>query len=118
MRAKVLIDFNSMKGNAYPITEVIGSHVTLKVPSKYTDANCFMQFTLNELEVLCEGSYVEVYRNQNYRDGQWIGFNPAKGYYLKYTMPNGKEYINVCKNPFNTDEYKSVPAQKVLINNQ
>jgi len=116
MKARVLksidIGFTNVKlqGKVYDVHEVVGTRVTMKI---CTDSSYRMiDFNLNEVELLMEGGRVEVYRNQATRDGNWIGFNKSKGYALRYAMPNGREFINLCKNPFKVDEYTTITEEK------
>ena len=78
----------------------------IEVTKNFTRNDIQVDFNLSELEILNEGKSVEVYRNQNYRDGIWLGYCPInKGYILEYEMPNGRKFKNLVKNPFNTKEY-------------
>jgi hypothetical protein len=118
MRARVLknidIGFTNVKlqGNVYDVHEVVGGRVTIKYPCVSGTWNRLIDLTLDEVELLMEGRDVSVYRNQATRDGNWIGFNKGKGYALRYAMPNGREFINICKNPFNVDEYTTITEEK------
>jgi len=112
MRARVLKDIDlgftnvKLKGNVYRVHEIVGTRVTIKFGDRYID------LSLDEVELLIEGRHVSVYRNQGTREGNWIGFNKSKGYALMYTMPNGREFINLCRNPFKVDEYTTITKEK------
>ncbi len=112
MRARVLKDIDlgftnvKLKGNVYRVHEIVGTRVTIKFGDRYID------LSLDEVELLIEGRHVSVYRNQGTREGNWIGFNKRKGYALMYTMPNGREFINLCRNPFKVDEYTTITKEK------
>lgn len=113
MKARVLrnidIGFTNVKlqGNVYPVHEIVGTRVTIKL-----ERDRYIDLSLDEVELLMEGKHVSVYRNQGTRDGNWIGFNKSKGYALRYAMPNGREFINICKNPFKLDEYTTITKEK------
>ncbi len=108
MKAKVKVNHRDMKGNTYDIVEVspFGRIFTLKYTERLTRNDILVDFSWREIEILNEGKDVEVYRNQNYRDGIWLGYCPInKGYILEYEMPNGRRFKNLVKNPCNTKEY-------------
>ncbi len=113
MRARVLrnidIGFTNvkLKGNVYHVHEIVGTRVTIQF-----ERDRYIDLSLDEVELLIEGRHVSVYRNQGTREGNWIGFNKSKGYALRYTMPNGREFINLCKNPFKVDEYTTITEEK------
>jgi len=118
MRARVLknidigFSYVNLQGNFYHVHEVVGTRVTIKYPCVSGSWNRLIDLTLDEVELLMEGRHVSVYRNQATRDGNWIGFNKSKGYALMYNMPNGREFINICKNPFQVDEYTTITKEK------
>ena len=128
MRARVLrnidIGFTNVKlqGNVYDVHEVVGTRVTIKYAYEGNDhlweRDRYIDLSLDEVELLMEGRDVSVYRNQGKRDGNWIGYNKSKGYALRYAMPNGREFINLCKNPFKVNEYTTITKEKfnTLIN--
>tara|TARA_R110000751_G_scaffold216170_2_gene319488 strand:+ start:163 stop:552 length:390 start_codon:yes stop_codon:yes gene_type:complete len=128
MRARVLrnidIGFTNVKlqGNVYDVHEVVGTRVTIKYAYEGNDhlweRDRYIDLSLDEVELLMEGRDVSVYRNQGTRDGNWIGYNKSKGYALRYAMPNGREFINLCKNPFKVNEYTTITKEKfnTLIN--
>ncbi len=65
-----------------------------------------IDFKLDNVEILNEGMQVEVHRNQAVRDGVWLGYCELnKGYILEYSMPNGRKFKNLVKNPFITNKY-------------
>jgi hypothetical protein len=89
--------------------------VTLRVPYKFrNDGYRLVNFTLNEVRLCIDGNHVSVYRNQGVRYGNWIGYKKGKGYALSYEMPNGREFINICKNPYKLDEYTTMPTEKFI----
>ena len=110
MRARVLVSHIDMQGKVYDVHEVVGNRVTLKIPTELSQR--LMDFNLNEVEILMEGRTVSVYRNQAKREGIWIGFNKSKGYALRYTMPNGRKFINICETPFYVEEYTTITEEK------
>ena len=113
MKARVLrnIDIGftnvTLEGNIHHVHEIVGTRVTIIL-----ERDRYIDLSLEEVELLIDGRYVAVYRNQGTRDGNWIGFNKSKGYVLAYTMPNGREFINICKNPFKLDEYTTITKEK------
>ena len=116
MKARVLksidIGFSYVKGRVFDVHEVVGTRVTIKCPCVSGTWSRLIDLTLDEVELLMEGRHVEVYRNQGTRDGNWIGYNKSKGYALRYAMPNGREFINLCKNPFKVDDYTTITKEK------
>jgi len=115
MNAEVLIDYAEMQGETFRVHECRGELVTLRVPYKFrNDGYRLVNFTLNEVRLCIDGNHVSVYRNQGVRYGNWIGYKKGKGYALSYEMPNGREFINICKNPYKLDEYTTMPTQKFI----
>ena len=110
MKARVLVSHRDMQEKVYDVHEIVGNRVTLKVT--IDSSKRLIDFNLNEVELLIDGRHVSVYRNQATRYGYWIGFNKSKGYALMYTMPNGREFINLCRNPFKLDEYTTITKEK------
>ena len=114
MKAKVKVDHRDMKGNSYDIVRIVNNLITLRYITK-TNEQIRVDFTLSELEILNKGNLVEVFRNQNYRDGEWLGYcSINKGYLMKYKMPNGRVFKNLMKNPFDKDNYST----RIISNNQ
>lgn len=107
MKAKVKINYRDMKGNCYEIVRIVNDLVTLRyITSK--DEQILIDFTLSELEILNKGNSVQVFRNQAYRYGDWLGYCPInKGYIMQYKMPNGKAFKNLMKNPFDLNNYST-----------
>jgi len=110
MRAIVNINYRDMKGSEYKVHEVSGSRVTLEYKIKHQ--TILVDFTINELQIILQDEHVHVFRNQGYRDGYFIKYSSVHGYVIQYSMPNGKEFRNVVKNPFNPDDYKSIPNKE------
>ncbi len=110
MKVRVLVSHRDMQGKVYEAHERVGNRVTLKVPTDLSQR--LIDFNLNEVEILMEGRHVSVHRNQATRDGNWIGYNKSKGYALRYAMPNGREFINLCRNPFKVDDYTTITEEK------
>ncbi len=108
MKAKIL----DSKLNVYDVHEVVGTRVTIKQPCDRGFKSRYIDFSLDEVEFILEGINVEVYRNQATRNGNWIGFKKGKGYALSYVMPSGKCFINLCKNPFNLEDYTTISEDK------
>ena len=113
MKAKVKVNHRDMKGNSYDIvrvwngTEGVSSFITLRYITKINN-QILVDFNLSELEILNKGHSVEVHRNQNFRDGEWLGYcSINKGYLMKYEMPNGRVFKNLMKNPFDKDNYST-----------
>ena len=111
MKARVKIDHRDMKGNSYDIVSIVNgcqgesSFITLKYITK-TNHKILVDFNLSELEILNEGRQLEVHRNQAFRDAIWLGYCEFnKGYILEYSMPNGRRFKNLVKNPFITNKY-------------
>jgi len=123
---KTFFENGDIQGNVYHVHEVVGTRVTINYPHRrnkldkplYKPSNplgtltYLIDLTLDEVELLMEGRNVEVYRNQGTRNGNWIGFKKGKGYALRYVMPNGKCFINICKNPFKLDDYTTISEDK------
>jgi len=99
----------NLQGSVYDVHEVVGTRVTIKYPY---NSGRYIDLTLNEVELLVQGRNIGVCRNQNTRSGSWIGFKKGKGYALRYFMPSGKSFINICKNPFNLEEYTTISEDK------
>ena len=99
----------NLQGNVYDVHEVVGTRVTINYPHK---TGRYIDLTLNEVELLVQGRNVGVCRNQGTRNGSWIGFKKGKGYALRYAMPSGKSFINICKNPFNLEDYTTISEDK------
>jgi len=116
MNAIVLIDYAEMQGKSFGVHECKREIVTLRVPYKFRkDGYRLISFTLNEVRLCIDGNHVSVFRNQAFRDGNWIDYKQGKGYVLSYKMPNGREFINVCKNPYKLDEYTTMTPQKFML---
>ena len=116
MQAKVLVEHRDMLGNCYEVFEAVGNRITLvnKLFNPVVRQSAVLvDFDISEVELLVAEKYVPVLRNQGLRDGTWIGHLKGK-YYLKYVMPNGKRFINVCKNPYKTEEYKTISANQFI----
>jgi len=63
---------------------------------------------MREVQMLVQNDEVQVFRNQAYRDGYFVNYSSVHGYVIEYSMPNGREFRNVVKNPFDTDNYKAI----------
>lgn len=116
MKAIVLIDYAELQGETFRVHECIGEIVTLRVPFKFRkNSYRLINFTLNEVMFCIDGNHVSVYRNQGSRDGNWCDYKQGIGYALCYKMPNGREFINICKNPYKMDEYTTMTPQKFML---
>lgn len=106
MKAIVNINHRDMKGSEYKVREVIGNRVTLEYKTKHQ--TILVDFTINEVQIILQNNHINVFRNHAYRDGYFVNYSPVHGYVIEYSMPNGREFRNVVKNPFDTDNYKAI----------
>jgi hypothetical protein len=113
MKAIVNINHRDMKGSEYKVREVIGNRVTLEYKTNHQ--TILVDFTINEVQLLVKNDHVHVFRNQADRDGYFVNYSPVYGYVIEYTMPNGRQFRNVVKNPFDTDKYKAITDRDYTI---
>jgi len=106
MRAIVNVNHRDMKGRDHKVHEIIGNHITLECVLEHE--TILVDFIMREVQILVQNDEVQVFRNQAYRDGYFVNYSPVHGYVIEYTMPNGREFRNVVKNPFDTDNYKAI----------
>jgi hypothetical protein len=106
MKAKVNINYRDMQGREYEVKEISGNRVTLVYILGIE--TILIDFIMREVEIIFHSKNVEVYRNQAQRDGCFVNYSPKYGYVIQYTMPNGREFKNVVKNPFETGNYKAI----------
>jgi hypothetical protein len=106
MKAIVNVNHRDMRGNAYRVHEMTGNIVTLEYVIE--GKKILVDFVMREVQILLNGVHVSVFRNQADRDGHFIDYSPEHGYVIEYSMPNGRTFKNVLKNPFITNDYKSL----------
>lgn len=106
MRAIVNVNHRDMKGRDHKVHEIIGNRVTLECVLEYEVV--LVDFLMREVQLLVKDEEVQVFRNQGYRDGYFVDYSHIHGYVIQYSMPNGREFRNVVKNPFDTDNYKAI----------
>lgn len=106
MRAIVNVNHRDMKGHAHKVHEITGNCITLECMLEHEVV--LVDFLMREVQLLVIDDEVQVFRNQGYRDGYFVDYSPLHGYVIEYEMPNGRVFRNVVKNPFNTDDYKSI----------
>lgn len=106
MKAKVNIKYRDMQGREFEVKEIAGTRVTLVYISGIE--TILIDFTIKEVQIVFNSNNVQVYRNQGQRDGYFINYSPKYGYVIQYAMPNGRQFKNVVKNPFDTDNYKAI----------
>jgi hypothetical protein len=95
-----------MKGRDHKVHEIIGNHITLECVLEHE--TILVDFILREVQLLVKNDEVQVFRNQGYRDGYFVDYSDKYGYVIEYSMPNGRQFRNVVKNPFDTDNYKAI----------
>lgn len=106
MRAIVNINHRNMQGRDHKVHEIVGNRITLEcVLERET---ILVDFTINEVQILLQNNHINVFRNHAYRDGYFVNYSSVHGYVIEYSMPNGREFRNVVKNPFDTDNYKAI----------
>jgi hypothetical protein len=104
MRAIVNVNHRDMKGRDHKVHEIVGNRVTLECVLEHE--TILVDFTMREVQFLLDD--VQVFRNQADRDGYFINYSQSQGYVIEYSMPNGRQFRNVVKNPFDTDNYKAI----------
>lgn len=97
MKAIVQVNYRDMKGNEYHVHEIVSNRVTLEY--KLSERTILVDFNLDEVQLIIK--QISLFRNQGYRDATFISYTHKKGYVFEYSMPNGKKYINLIKNPLN-----------------
>ena len=106
MRAIVNVNHRDMKGRDHKVHEIVGNRITLECVLEHE--TILVDFTMREVQLLVQNNNVQVFRNQADRDGYFVNYSPEHGYVIEYSMPNGREFRNVVKNPFDTDDYKAI----------
>ena len=106
MRAIVNVNHRDMKGRDHKVHEIVGNRVTIEYKAEHQ--TILVDFTINEVQVLVQNDNVQVFRNQADRDGYFVNYSQSQGYVIEYSMPNGRQFRNVVKNPFDTDNYKAI----------
>jgi hypothetical protein len=97
MKAIVQVNYRDMKGNEYQVHEIVFDRVTLEY--KLSGQTILVDFNLSEVQLVINQIYL--LRNQAYRDARFVSYTHKKGYVFEYSMPNGKTYKNLIKNPLN-----------------
>ena len=106
MRAIVNVNHRDMQGRDHKVHEIVGNRVTLEY--KTERQIILVDFTINEVQLLLHNDHINVFRNQAFRNGYFVNYLPEHVYVIEYSMPNGREFRNVVKNPFDTDNYKAI----------
>jgi hypothetical protein len=106
MKAKVNINYRDMQGREFEVKEIAGNRVTLVYVLGIE--TILIDFILREVQIIFKNDNVDVYRNQAQRDGYFVNYSPKYGYVIQYAMPNGRQFKNVVKNPFDTGNYKAI----------
>ena len=104
MRAIVNVNHRDMKGRDHKVHEIVGNRVTLECVLEHE--TILVDFTMREVKFLLDD--VQVFRNQGFRNGYFVNYSQSQGYVIEYSMPNGNQFRNIVKNPFDTDNYKAI----------
>ena len=110
MRAIVNVNHRDMKGRDHKVHEIRGRIVTLEYEGE--QEKILVDFIIREVQILLKNKSVQVWRNQAYRDGQFVNYSDKYGYVIEYEMPNGKVFRNVVKNPFDTNDYTAISEKQ------